>query len=183
MKQNLSIALIILSCCTLIFELIQKLTTAQPYGIRAEDNTANFTYLVTVVSLVYYVLFIYHLVQKKYWFMIITFSLYMISIIVTGLAFEFAITSWRRQPDFSTYEFLVNVSYWTGILFNVACIWNDRKNFSWLSWYGAALAFQSSVSKMYLASDGRDWLFIFFFTSFIPGLLIIGYFISEYRKN
>lgn len=181
MKQGLSILLIIFATVNLIFDFMRKSNIAEFHNPARNDSMALMQIFTFLVVSAYLILFMLHLAEKKMWLIIVIQSLCAVGLFVEGLSYSLATADWKNV-DYSVFNLLVRINFWLTILSALAFIWTDKRRLSWFSWYGVALAFQTSFARIYLANDGTGLDGLFFGLSFLPGLILIGYFIADHKK-
>ncbi len=181
MKQNFSILLIISACLNLIFDFMRKSNIEEFHNTAQNNSMALMQTITFVVVAAYFVLFMIHLADRKMWLILVIQIISAVGFFSEGLSYSLATADWKNI-DFTVYNLIVKMNFWLIIISAVAFIWTDKGKFSWFTWHGVALAFQTSFATIYVASEGTGLHWLFFSFSFLPGLILIGYFISDHRN-
>lgn len=179
MSKNALYLLMAFFGMSIVLNLFQQLGIDQL--ILAKPKPFAISYLVFGYGchLVFYTLFLVLLTTKKYWFALVS----QVLILLNGLLISLSYYFFSNPTDGLSLYFLLNVALVYLLIINgIAFIWTDRKNRSWLTYYGGLILLYALFILAVPILKIRSHEMLTLFLSAIPAIALFGYFYSEYKR-
>lgn len=135
-----------------------------------------------LVPLIFFASFLTHITFKKYWLILVTQLIAILTSFFVSLSYYLAVMNWY-QIEPNLYNLLNELIIWIIAINAIAFIWTGiRKQVAWLTLYGISLAVYVCASFFNIFLDDKSYDWVLQILVEIPSLPLLAYLISEYKS-